>query len=332
MLSIYAIIDFTFSSRAINGVIWFLLFSVSILRLFLVCSLNLPNSDQKVPFLELFGNCKKIFEIFSQDVRFSRIEKLNCCHKILGLEPSKTSFWVRILDPQKKALKEWTWGSQDHLVCFNLKSIFASKSQIRQGIVLSEIPKGGVNVFLELGPMRANLSWCCCRAKISDYDDDCMYSNVQDGKDDDDCRLQWQVEKVNCHNWTPPNSRDCLPTELPERLRGFPPQALTRFSISRKSWEEMVHFFLSRAGELNFHFSRCSRMSRFWRKNSRSPLEIRDFEKNSLSLLERMRFCKQILFLFSILHSMSFPILVRNHILLFGLILTISVLQKGKVF
>ena len=94
----------------------------------------------------------------------------------------------------------------------------------------------------------------------------------------------------------------------------------------------MVHFFLSRARELNFHFSRCSRMSRFWRKNSHSPLEIRDFEKKSLSLLERMRFCKQILFLFSILHSMSFPILVRNHILLFGLILTISVLQKGKVF
>ena len=91
------------------------------------------------------------------------------------------------------------------------------------------------------------------------------------------------------------------------------PQALTRFSISRKSREEMVHFFLSRAGELNFHFSRCSRMSRFWRKNSRSPLEIRDLEKNSLSLLEGMRFCKQILFLFSILHSISLSILVRNH-------------------
>ena len=44
----------------------------------------------------------------------------------------------------------------------------------------------------------------------------------------------------------------------------------------------MVHFFLSRAGELNFHFSRCSRMSRFWRKNSRSPLEIRDFEEKNL--------------------------------------------------
>ena len=99
-------------------------------------------------------------------------------------------------------------------------------------------------------------------------------------------------------------------------------QALTRFSISRKSREEMVHFFLSRAGELNFHFSRCSRMSRFWRKNSCSPLEIRDFEKKSLSLLERMRFCKQILFsrvkilrektqfLLSILPSISLPILV----------------------
>ena len=40
-------------------------------------------------------------------------------------------------------------------------------------------------------------------------------------------------------------------------------QALTRFSISRKSREEMVNFFLSRAGELNVHFSRCSRLSRF---------------------------------------------------------------------
>ena len=83
-----------------------------------------------------------------------------------------------------------------------------------------------------------------------------------------------------------------------------------------------------------------------WIFISRDVLECQDFEekilvllskfeiwkKNSLSLLEGMRFCKQILFLFSILHSISLPILVRNHILLFGLILTISVLQKGKVF
>ena len=45
----------------------------------------------------------------------------------------------------------------------------------------------------------------------------------------------------------------------------------------------MVHFFLSRAGELNVHFSRWSRLSRFWRTNSRSPLEIRDFEKISFT-------------------------------------------------
>ena len=84
-----------------------------------------------------------------------------------------------------------------------------------------------------------------------------------------------------------------------KQIGGRRTQALTRFSISRKSRKEMVHFFLSRAGELNFHFLKCSRMSRFWRKNSRSPLEIRDLEKNSLSLLEGMRFCKHILFLFS---------------------------------
>ena len=29
-----------------------------------------------------------------------------------------------------------------------------------------------------------------------------------------------QVEKVNCHNRTPPNNRDCPPPELPERGRG----------------------------------------------------------------------------------------------------------------
>ena len=89
MLSIYAIIDFTFSSRAINGVIWFLLFSVSILRLFLVCSLNLLNFDQKR------------FEIFSQDLRFSRIEKVNCCHKILGLEPSRISLGAHSRSPKE---------------------------------------------------------------------------------------------------------------------------------------------------------------------------------------------------------------------------------------
>ena len=172
--------DFTFSSSAVNGVIhstlwwnvfsnktlkeqgiWFLLFSISILRLF--------------------------------------------CHKILGLEPSKISLGAD------------SWSSKEGSKRMNLRQPRSPcvlqfeihphkqdlKSQIRQGVVLPEIPKGGVNVFLELSPMQANLSWFCCRAKISDYDDDCKYSNVQDGKDDDDCRLQWQVEKVNCHNWTP---------------------------------------------------------------------------------------------------------------------------------
>ena len=83
------------------------------------------------------------------------------------------------------------------------------------------------------------------------------------------------------------------------------------FSIS--SWRIEFSFLemLSNVKILKKKFS-FSRNSRFWKKFS--------------SLLERMRFCKQILFLFSILHSMYFPILVRNHILLFGLILTISAL------
>ena len=68
-----------------------------------------------------------------------------------------------------------------------------------------------------------------------------------------------------CPHSAQPDSK-CLSTSKSDN--DFPPQmqALTRFSISRKSREEMVHFFLSRSGELNFLFSRCSRLSRFWRK------------------------------------------------------------------
>ena len=66
----------------------------------------------------------------------------------------------------------------------------------------------------------------------------------------------------------------------------------------------MVHFFLSRAGELNVHFSRCSRLSRFWRQNSRSPLEIRDFEEN-FSFSSRLN---EILQTDSLLKSQNFPL------------------------
>ena len=74
---------------------------------------------------------------------------------------------------------------------------------------------------------------------------------------DADSPLRWslevEVDSSVCRNF--------LTVELNLVLSSS--QALTRFSISRKSQEEMVHFFLSRAGELNVLFSRCSRLSRF---------------------------------------------------------------------
>ena len=54
--------------------------------------------------------------------------------------------------------------------------------------------------------------------------------------------------------------------------------ALTGFSSLRKSWVEMVHFFSLELENWIF----ISRMSRFWRTNSRSPLGIRDFEEKFL--------------------------------------------------
>ena len=113
--------------------------------------------------------------------------------------------------------------------------------------------------------------------------------------------------------------------------------ALTRFLILRKSWEEMVLFLLSRAGELNFHFSMflivkipkikflfSSQISWFWRKFLFS--NEWDFEENfsfssrmneilqtdSLSLLEIQNFERKNHFLLLILPSISLAILVRT--------------------
>ena len=110
-----------------------------------------------------------------------------------------------------------------------------------------------------------------------------------------------------------------------------PTQTLTRFLISR--------------GQYNFHFSWCSRLSRFWRTNSRSPLGIRDFEDKflfsnewdfanifSFSSQDSKFWEKKFTFSSQFFPSISLPILGRNQSLLFWLILTSSVLQKGKVF
>ena len=64
---------------------------------------------------------------------------------------------------------------------------------------------------------------------------------------------------------------------LPLQEQAHMEQSLTRVSISRKSREEMSQFFLSRAGEMIFHFSFSSRFSRSQEKNSLSLLDLWDF-------------------------------------------------------
>ena len=102
-------------------------------------------------------------------------------------------------------------------------------------------------------------------------------------------------------------------------------QTLTRVSISRNSRREMTHSFLSRAGEVNFHFSFSSRFSRFWGKNSLSLLVSQDSFIEFLFLLSIFKILQtnfsfssrlwdldiEILFLFSI-----FKICQANHFLL----------------
>ena len=91
--------------------------------------------------------------------------------------------------------------------------------------------------------------------------------------------------------------------------------ALTRVSISRNSRGEMIHIFLSRAGELCFHFSFSSWFSRFLDKKSLALLDLWDFQNNSLSLLDFQDCEEKVLFLLSIyeiLFTVSLSLPVRN--------------------
>ena len=97
--------------------------------------------------------------------------------------------------------------------------------------------------------------------------------------------------------------------------RFFLYQALTRVSISRNSRGEMIHIFLSRAGELCFHFSFSSWFSRFLDKKSLALLDLWDFQNNSLSLLDFQDCEEKVLFLLSIyeiLFTVSLSLPVRN--------------------
>ena len=77
-------------------------------------------------------------------------------------------------------------------------------------------------------------------------------------------------------------------------------------------------------------FSFSSRNLRFWSKFLFLFSIEWDFANRFSS--RESKFSEKIHFFLSILPSISLPIMVRNHILLFGWILTSSILQKGKVF
>ena len=102
------------------------------------------------------------------------------------------------------------------------------------------------------------------------------------------------------------------------------------FSIS--SWRIECSFLemFSIVKILKKKFSFSSRNSRFWRKFLFLFSIEWDFANRFSS--RESKFSEKIHFFLSILPSISLPIMVRNHILLFGWILTSSILQKGKVF
>ena len=88
-------------------------------------------------------------------------------------------------------------------------------------------------------------------------------------------------------------------TQLGEATEIPTSDILTRVSISRNSRREMIHIFLPRLREANFHVSFSSRFSRIRWKVSLSPLDFQDLKKISLSPLDFQDFLDQFLFLLS---------------------------------
>ena len=103
----------------------------------------------------------------------------------------------------------------------------------------------------------------------------CGYSKLLWGiwKDLNTEKREEERNKMKLYIWKWGGSSNLMTTSIhwPTAL-----QSLTRVSISRNSREEITHIFLSRAGELYFHFSFSSR---FWDTNSLSLLDLWDFSK-----------------------------------------------------
>ncbi len=93
----------------------------------------------------------------------------------------------------------------------------------------------------------------------------------------------------------------------------YPPQTLTRVSISRNSWREMTKIFLSRIAVTNFHVSFSSRFSRNGGKVPLSPLYFQDSRKISLSPLDFQDCGDQFLCILSIFKIFSLNILIINN-------------------
>ena len=56
-------------------------------------------------------------------------------------------------------LEEWTWSSQDHLVCSQLLTILTDQSHISEVFVFFQISEGKCYIFLEVIPLETKLFW-----------------------------------------------------------------------------------------------------------------------------------------------------------------------------
>ena len=64
---------------------------------------------------------------------------------------------MRMLVLLQKVEEEWAGSNENHLVRLHLLTILTGQGHISEMFVLSQISKGGFNIFLEIVPLEAQL-------------------------------------------------------------------------------------------------------------------------------------------------------------------------------
>ena len=121
--------------------------------------LSLPTEPLE---LQLLSKCEEVVELVLVDAHLPVVQEVNDQIQVKGLEAPHVDqgmmLWRTLIQTLlEKVLEDQAARSKDHLVSFNLLTIPAGKSHIRELFVSSQLHKGASDVFYKVVPIQAKV-------------------------------------------------------------------------------------------------------------------------------------------------------------------------------